>query len=82
MNSEKGSKRTLRMLDLDHLVSLARIQGLYSTKERRQADDTTGEYHICPIEEPYHKVDEKCWCEPELVHEDECSKVYKHRRVQ
>lgn len=84
MPSDNGSNRTLQMLDLDHLCGLARIQGLYSTPERRQDAKGTwdAEYHICPRGQTDHKVDASCWCIPELVHEDECSKVYKHRRIQ
>lgn len=86
MNSGDGSKpydskRTVHMLDLDRLCSMARVQGLYSTPARREMDNTVSEYHICPFDQQ-HKIDVSCWCEPELVHEDECSKVYKHRRIQ
>lgn len=82
MNSGKESKPTLRMLDLDALVQIARIQGLYSTTVHR-GERILQEMHITLMDSPTkHQPHSECWCEPELVHEGEESKIYRHRRVQ
>lgn len=81
MNSGDGPKRQLMMADLDYMTTVARVQGRYSdTDPDRQFTDDLA-YHITPMDGK-HRSSERCWCEPELVHEDELCKVFKHRRIQ
>lgn len=71
---------------LDSLTDRARLKGVWGADGYTPipGDPEIPERHVMINDHPPipHLTDDKCWCVPELVHEDENGKVFRHRRQQ